>query len=178
VNMSMAVESISRAGCYQQISELETKRLMHVSIEHFALPIIGGMSMDLVSQEMFEQLGGKGPKPQPFGEVKKLNFYRQIETCLKPILNQLATQLIQSVLKPSLDPLTDEQLQIQLTQLKEKIKGDSKPDWNKLGPLFNDHLYSFNQLKKESVLKLDIKKFHDELCQLMAKHRDNILQTI
>lgn len=90
MNASLSLDS-ARKGYYQDIAQAEVDRLINVSIEHFALPLIISMSMDFLSQADFERMGYHGIKPQPFSAERKITIYRKIDAFLRPILLPIIT---------------------------------------------------------------------------------------
>lgn len=160
------------------ILENEVNQIIDVSIEHFALPLIMGMSMDLVSQKEFQDMGGKGPKPMPYSNEIKQAIYTRMYEFFKPKLLKKTTKTVNLLLNKSLNSLSDEELKIKATALKEKFQKEKsekeiKPNWNKLDGLFDDHLILFKELEMKNELTNRSKVLHDILCPIMHKYEDS-----
>lgn len=164
--------NLSRNNCIQIISNAEVEKVAKASIDHFAIPLIFGLSMDLVSQEEYEEMGGRGKKPEPLSSETKLAIYNRMNEFFKSkILNKTA-ELVNSVLQESFDSMTDEELLVQANALTEKSI-DVAPDWNIISSLFKDHTCLFKELEAKSPLKANLISFHDVICPLMEQYRDS-----
>ncbi len=164
--------NLSRKDWMQAISKDEVERLVRVSIEHFALPIISGFSMELLSQKEYEEMGGWGNKPKPLPMEIKLEMYCRIKKFVKPKILSKIEELVSSVSKRSFDSLSDEELCSKADQLPKKAI-EAGPNWKSLPFLFKNHKCLFEQLETKSNLKADFSSFHDQICPIMCKDRDS-----
>lgn len=163
---------LSRSECIKVIENEEIKQLTRASIEHFAIPIIRGFSMDEMSQLEFEEMGGKGEKPKPLKPEAQLEIYTRIKKFITEKLGDEIASLVNSVLEQSLARFSDEELRLRVTALNQKVV-EIEPNWQKLPDLFNDHLCLFKELQKRTLLKVDVLFFHEKLCPMMCRYRDS-----
>ena len=170
--MSLALGAVASAKTdyLQAIVDLEVEQLINISIQHSVLPLIAGISMDLVSEEDYKKMGGVGTKPKPLSPEKKLSLYKKMHEFLKQKLFQKCVELVKSVAKDSLGLLSEEEIKLKAEQ---KSKMEAVPDWSKLPLLFADHVYLFKEFKAKSNLKIDQKIFHDALCPIIKKYCDS-----
>ena len=162
----------SRNDFIQAICKEEIKQLTRASIEHFAIPIIAGISMDEMSQQQFEEMGGRGKKPEPLSPETKLEMYKRIKSFLSDKILSKTTELVNSILHHSLGGFSDEELRLKAAALSEKVI-EAEPNWTRLTDLFNDHTCLFKDLQKNTTLKVNLISFHDILCPIMCKYRDS-----
>jgi hypothetical protein len=163
---------LSRKECMQSISNAEIEQISRASIEHFALPLIAGISMDQVSQKEYEAMGGWGKKPEPLSDKVKLEMYTRIKNFIKPKIIEKITELVNSALEKALKDISDEELRLKVAALSERVM-EAEPNWKKLPDLFKDHKCLFKDLEKHSCIKANLISFHDILCPLMGKYRDS-----
>jgi hypothetical protein len=163
---------LSRSECITAIGNKEIEQITRASIEHLAIPLIAGFSMDQVSQQQYEEMGGRGAKPSPLSTEAKLEIYTRMKEFIKAkIVNEIA-KLVNSVLEQSLESLTDEELRLKVAALKEKVV-EAEPNWEKLPDLFKDHVCLFKELQKSTHLKADLVSFHEILCPIICRYRDS-----
>ncbi|MCP5507341.1 MAG: hypothetical protein H7A37_03445 [Chlamydiales bacterium] len=53
-----SLPTISRKDSIEIIAQYEIEQAISVNIEHFAIPLIAGVSMDELSQEEYVKMGG------------------------------------------------------------------------------------------------------------------------
>lgn len=170
----MAVSlDLSRNECIQAISNKEVEQITRACIEHFAMPLIAGISMDEISQEEYKKMGGKGKKPEPLSPETKLEIYKRIKKFIKEKILSETAKLVNSVLDKSLKAFSDEELRLKDAALNEKKGMETEPNWKRLPDLFKDHTCLFKDLQKKTNLKADLISFHDKLCPIMCKYRDS-----
>lgn len=162
--------NFSRSESIKAIINEEIEKIATACIEHFALPIIAGISMDQTSQVEFEAMGGKGKKPSPLPLEIKLEIYSRIKRFYYPKITRKITELVNSDLLPTLLALSDDSLRVAASNIK---KTPSAPRWEKITALFHDHTCLFTELKVTTLLKSDLIAFHEKLCPIMCKTRDS-----
>lgn len=160
--------------CVKIIAREEIKQITRASIHHFAIPIIAGFSLDTVSQEEYEAMGGIGKKPEvePLSSEIKLAIYRRIKKFYKEKILVEITKLVMSVLDQSLKSFSDDDLKVKVAAIKQKV-AVKEPNWEKFSELFENHLCLFEDLNKSTHLNVDLRIFHDEICPLMSEYRDS-----
>ncbi|NGX58395.1 MAG: hypothetical protein K940chlam3_01302 [Chlamydiae bacterium] len=164
---------LTRCDYDHVILDLEVKRLVKTSIDHFTIPIIAGISLDHISQEEFNKMGYLGPKPEPLSAETKLTIYKRMEEFLTPKLLYIATGLVKGVMNESLNSLTDEEIEAKTKQLQEMVKVNTELDLSLFHSMVEDHLCMFKDLKATSMLKINPVTFHDPLCKMMSDYRDS-----
>jgi len=161
--------NLSRSSYIEAIANAEVEMISNVCIEHIAVPMILGVSMDFVTQEDFNKKF-PGPKPEPLSDAAKREIYDRMRNFLKPKILEKTRELVNSVLSQSLDSLTDEQLSIKVTEINA---ADLGPRWDTIHALFKDEAFLFKALQGRSALKADFNAFHDALCPIVSSYRDS-----
>lgn len=167
--MSIHLDPTTRNHYIQIIQDAEVERFVHTMIEHFAVPFIAGISMDQITQQAYNQLGGKGQKPPPLPMTSKQIIYQRIEAYLKPKIQDSVQKLVKNAFANATDIL----LQEKANKLKDKpIKRE--PDWNNIEALFTDHLCLFKELAHQSFFTQEqLIHFHDAICPIISRIRDS-----
>ena len=164
--------NLLRNECIQAIGKEEIEQIARASIEHLAIPLIAGISMDQISQQEYEEMGGRGKKPEPLSAETKLEIYTRIRAYMRPKILSETEILVSSVLHQSLETLSDEELRLKAVALSEKVT-EAEPNWKRLSDLFEDHTCLFKDLETITNLKVNLISFHDTLCPIMCKYRDS-----
>ncbi|MCB1112211.1 MAG: hypothetical protein KDK72_06090 [Chlamydiia bacterium] len=167
-----SLPTISRKDSIEIIAQYEIEQAISVNIEHFAIPLIAGVSMDELSQEEYVKMGGVGNKPEPLSKEVKNEVYKRIENFIRPKIYEETAKAVRSVLKDSLKSFSDSELQDKAKALTERVV-QVEPRWNTLSFLFENHLYLFEELKDKTDLKVDLISLHDKLCPIMCSYRDS-----
>jgi hypothetical protein len=169
--MSVSLNA-SRNDCICTIIKNEVEQITRTSIEHFALPIIAGYSLDGISQETYAKMGGKGLKPTVVSQEAKLEMYRRIKAFFNEIITNKVTQLVTLALEGTLKSFSDEELNARIKAISDRAIV-LEPNWDSLASLFKDHTFSFKQLKHTSLLHDKVVSLHDVLCPIMCAYRDS-----
>lgn len=164
---------LTRKDYVQIISQEEVNEIIKVSIEHFAIPLIAGISMDQVTQAEYTAFGGKGVKPPPLTAEKKLEIYKRMHAFLRPRLLEKTTNLVNGVLNDSLTAMSEDELKAKAIQLKEQRNPDCNPDWTQLQRLLKDHTCLYTDLHNKTTLKVNLVMFHDQLCPILVEYRSS-----
>lgn len=164
---------ISRNECIQAIAKEEVEQIVKASIDHIAIPVIMGFSLDNLSQAEYRSMGGLGEKPAPLSSEAKMEIYNRIKAVLRPLILEKIKGVVNSVLQESLASLSDEELRAKLSALNGKA--ETTVNFSMITPLFKDHLCLYKEMQKTTTLKLNLLDVHEIVCPVMSACRDSEL---
>lgn len=76
----------------------ETKKIINLIVDDFAIPYISGLSLETLSQADYAIRGGKGTKPAPFSREIKLKLYQKIHSVFERRLKLIIEYALNPVL--------------------------------------------------------------------------------
>jgi hypothetical protein len=167
----MNINPTDRNHCLQTIKDIEIESITKASIDHMAIPVIMGMSLDYMTQDEFVLAGGRGKKPDPLPRNLKIELYTNINNLFRPIIANTITEFVNSLLQTSYATLSDLELQTKTIYLQDRVI-EPEPDWAKLPILFKDETFLFKELNKVTTLKANLVPIHDKICPIMLGIRD------
>lgn len=156
--------TLTRADYVQQLTQAEIELLIDASIQHTAIPLIAGISMEEATPEQLKKSGFKGPKPEPLSPAVKNELYKRFYGVLKPVIAAKAAEYVQSKLA-FLTQMSDEQIREKALQGGQKLP---LTDWK-----MRHELYYFHEARKISILGINGVPFHEICCPILSSYRDS-----
>lgn len=173
------IPNVSRSTLIQDISGILINEIFVTSVEHIAIPVILGLSLeDMTPQELAEMGKFLTKPPLPVKDNHKLTIYNRMKEYYRPIITPIISKSVNAILIKVASPLS----YVKLKALADKIKNMDKlqeAKWARIKELFEDHICLYKQLEAKTGIEFNAVELHDALCPTMAYERDNrLLQKI
>lgn len=94
MNINCDYSTISFESKTNEVLQHETKKIIRLLVDDFAIPYISGLSLETISQASYTLRGGKGVKPPALSIEVKRKLHFRIERVFYTHLNHLISQTI------------------------------------------------------------------------------------
>ncbi|MEI8366132.1 MAG: hypothetical protein WCF65_06910 [Parachlamydiaceae bacterium] len=172
---SIPVDIRSEGGFRETILENETERLLISSVQHIAVPLILGLSMDFVSPREWALISGGQPKPAPMNAEIKLNMYKRILGFYRPIISERIKDIVRLSLSKTPFNISDINFKTETDRIADLLKRSQSPDWSKehFVQMINDCAILFKEFASSSPIRINPTAVHEAICPIMSSYRDS-----